>query len=143
MSLDPKSFGRIRSALISALMAEPTLGFPLAYPNTTYRPGDTVAAYGDVSFHFADDRAASLGSNGEDEILGYLQVNIKVKPQTGEALAYDLAGRLRERFPIGFSCSFEGQHVTISQRKFGAFGIIENWFTLPVIINFYARIPKT
>ena len=135
------SLKHIRSAVVQSLTQVPALEIPLAYPNTKF-DSEGLTIWGQCFVHLDGDEAATLGADGEDEVTGYLQVNIKLRVGEGEALALDAADKIRSHFKIGFTHTYEGLHVTVSKRKIAAFNVIDEWFTVPILIHFYCRVQR-
>lgn len=137
------SHGDVRTALVNGFVE--AFGQPL--PPVEYENKDFVVPVGctlwfSVAFVVADTIPVTLGSDGEDEVRGFLQVDINVPKNTGEALMFQNVKILRNFFKAGKGLTYKDCAVVISSSSPSPARIVGNWYRTSVTINFYSRIKR-
>lgn len=135
------SLTAVRATLMDAWV-EGGFSLPTAHENKAYTPPAKCAAYAELIYAPNASMPITFGTGGEDEIRGYMQVNIHVPVNTGMGVVMTHADALREFFVAGRNFTHNGQTVTILATGTKQ-GIPEgSWYITPVIITFFARIDR-
>lgn len=126
----------IKQALITYLKSK-NLTVPFNYPNMT--ASNTTPPYGDISFVFDDPSVATLGSEGEDNIRGFMQISLYTPINKGDGAAIAFSDIIRSHFKAGFGCVHGDQKVTFINSG-GANGrTVDGKYFTPITIYWYAR----
>lgn len=125
----------IKSALVSHLES---IGASITfnYPNLKQ---STEIPCGDVSFHFNQPEVVTLGSGGEDNHDGFMQILLKYPVGQGDGAILAMADQIRQEFLAGQKCQYGDQVVTIINCGIGLFDTWDSKFVCPITINWYSR----
>ena len=128
----------VESALVTAYQ-EVNLGLPTAFPNRKFVPPTDGALWAGVSFAFAQPTVATLGTGGEDETRGFMQVDFNIPIGAGRNLTNEASTALQNFFTAGRKLVYGGTQVDIlSCGKNGGFDS-GKFYKVPNTITFYAR----
>lgn len=134
------SIVKVRAAMMSGY-ATANLGLVSAHENVKFtQPVNSLWA--EVFYMPGVPTMASLGAEGEDDLQGYLQVNINAPLGKGSGAAMAKAEQLRAFFYGGRTFIYQGQPVTIKTTGTKAGIPTDSCYKVPTVINFYARIPR-
>jgi len=131
----------IELALITSVR---NLGLPalqnvvIEEPNTTAEPNSLGSLWLKATVVRGETEPVTLGSFGEDNHNGFLQIDVNVPINTGIGLVSNLAGDIKKLYPAGRKI---GQAV-VSRSSVGAGRTVGGWYRLSVTIYFYSRIAR-
>ena len=130
----------IDSALLSSFDAG-SFGLPIASENRPYDP-QPGTAWAQLFVVHAQPSIATMGSGGQDEITGFLQVNLNYPEGSGGGAAKQKATAIRDYFTAGTKHSYGGVDVYIANAGRSASFNIDSWYRLVVTINWYTRLTR-
>lgn len=137
------SLANIRAAAVQAVVAAP--GFnagEVAYPNAKFDPAG-LAFWNQVAVVLADATPVTLGTDGEDNIGGYIQCLLHQPQNTGEATVLAKSDILRGHFYVGRNFSHGGNTITIAKNEPKPGYHSGAWWVLPFLVTFYSRLSRT
>jgi len=137
------SIKKVNAALVSGYKAM-NLGLPTYY-ETRDRPIGPVHAEGhqaSVVNVISSRRAVTLGEGGEDEILGYFQIDFRVPENTGTADLHNYADLVQLYFIAGMVLTYEGQAVRITSATPSSIRKANGMSVISLTINWYARVVR-
>jgi len=114
------------------------VGVPdIAWPNDDYTP--TVGElYLRFNILFSTPNQLTLGTDGLNQQLGFVQVDVVAPSSGGNGLSRQIIGKITDQFKRGIEPTFLGQKVTVlNVYPSGSFSDAD-WYTVPVTINFRA-----
>jgi hypothetical protein len=94
-----------------------------------------------VHFMPAVERAASLGSDGENQHDGVLQIDLNIPSGTGEGNSRETIGALFTCFPQG-SFEYSGQQIKILSRSRGPGMTANGFYKIPFTVRWRAYINR-
>jgi hypothetical protein len=131
---------KVRAGLMKALV-DASLGTKLLPENVKADPaGETPFA--EVFYMPNPPVPITLGDDGEDEISGYVQLNIKVPFGSGTKEALAACGEVRSAFPVGLNILYDGVVITVKGSGPKPGYRSEAHYVTPFLIHFYSRIQR-
>lgn len=111
------SLEKTNSALVSAwLAAFPSDVLPTAFPNIAFTPPDS-GLYAELAVVSASNSAATLGNEGDDEDIGYMQVVLNDDLGIGTANLNRTLDEIKVAFKNGRGFSYDGQTVIMNSSR--------------------------
>lgn len=131
---------KIKSALLEAVKAAAP-STPLEVDNTTLKP---TAGKPWLQSRFSPNPPTPItcGDEGEDEMTGYLQVNVNAPGGVGENTHNALLIPLINTFKVGTTLSYEGQEVTVTSAGRAQGFPVDSWYRIPFTVAFRARYAR-
>lgn len=126
----------IKKALISYLQ-NLSLSVPMNYPNMVAE--NLTPPYGDVNIIINDPTAVTMGSDGEDEHRGFMQISLFTEINSGDGESYAFSDTIRSHFKAGFGCEYGDQKVTFINSGAGNGSRQDAKYFTPITIYWYAR----
>lgn len=131
----------VRAALIDAYI-DGGFNISTAYPNREYIPSNGTE-WARVSFLPAPVEVATLGSYGEDNHSGLLQIDLFFPLYKGDGDAWELADDMSEHFKAGTDFTYNSVTVSIINSS-AQVGPEENgMYRLILTVSWYSRINRS
>ena len=130
------AFNPIRSALISQLLTVVDLP-EVAWENRSY---DAVinTPYVQPFVSFSTPTQSTLGTDGRNEIRGFMQLTLVYPIDNGNGDTNDMAAAILEKFKRGTLLTYGGVDVKCTH-SYPSLAIQDgDWFRTPLTINFYS-----
>jgi len=109
----------------------------IAWPNDDLTPV-VGTPYLRFNILFSTPSQNTLGTNGTNEQLGFVQVDVVYPAGGGNGLSRAMVGKVTDQFKRGTLPTYSGQDVTVlNVYPSGAISDAD-WYTIPVTINFRA-----
>lgn len=133
----------IDTALLQAVV-DANLGLPIAQENAPFdKPTDgspwaaafVVPSPGGV-------RAVTCGEQGEDEQVGYMQIDLNYPLHRGVAAARTKGDAVSEHFPLGRALSHGVARVTVASCSRSRGLEVDGWYRVSITVSWYARVPR-
>ena len=138
------SVSKVRKAFVGAVkdqvaLLDPVL--PVAWPNVKFNPPSNSPW---LAFHWvpADSGAATMGDGGEDELVGFVQVDVNVPQDSGEAATETVLTALENHFIAGREVINDSQVATVVSSSRSSGRAVDPYWRTSLTINFYARITR-
>jgi hypothetical protein len=133
----------VRSALVEAYkfaLNDPAVP-PTEWENVAFDPKGLTLW---TSFIFMPTQpfAVTLGDNGEDEMRGFIQIDINVPNNTGEKPLFDVLSKLQDFFTAGRALAYNSGTATIISCGVSPGRKVDSWFRRSVSVYFYARTSR-
>jgi hypothetical protein len=111
----------------------------IAWPNKKFNPPNNEPW---VGFHWVpvDKKAVTLGEGGEDELVGFIQLDINVPEDSGEELTELFLASMEAWFVAGRPVVYDSQAATVTSTSRSGGRTVDPYFRTSLTINFYARI---
>lgn len=142
---DQMSQQRVKATVISAVKARlDSLGFTegkVAWPNRKFEP-DGTAPWAQFWYFPSDPRTVTLGDNGEEELTGFAQIDINIPTGVGDKVQNDILNALELYFQPGRYVVYQGQGVTFIRATRANAMMSNNFWKIPLTIDFRARYPR-
>lgn len=131
----------IDSALTSAYVVGGFDSTPTEYPNREFKP---VAGKDWNQIHLmpSESEQASLGVAGSDKESGSFQITLNTPKYSGDGDILDRARAIKSHYQQNNTLSYNGITVNISTITIHAGFISENWYKVPVRINYNAYLQR-
>lgn len=130
------SRNKARAALTQA-WKDGGFGLETAYENAKFTPGS--AAWAEFWVVFDSTVSATLGTHGENETTGFVQVDLYYPLDKGSGDITTKADAICDYFQLGRSFSYDGQYVTIQKIDYSPARPDGGRHRLTLTIHFYAR----
>lgn len=132
----------VRRAFVVAVkeqVEELNAELPIAWPNRKFDPPNEAPW---VGFHWVpvSKQAVTLGEGGEDELLGFVQLDINVPQNSGEELTEVFLSAMESFFVAGRPVVYDSQAATVTSSSRSSGRTVDPYFRTSITINFYARI---
>lgn len=133
----------VRAALVQAYLDAFTPGAvpPTEYENVPFN-ATGLSLWTSVSYLPGQPAVATFGDGGEDEVRGYLQVDINIPRGKGEKPQFDVVQTLQNFFTAGLSLSYNNGTATIISCGNTPGRQVDTWYRRSVSIYFYARTTR-
>lgn len=133
---------KVRSALVKMLQdSNLLLATATAFENVSFTPPSSGLWYS--VFYVPNVPAVStLGDDGEDEVTGFLQIDINAPLGTGEKATNDKVDALRNVFTAGARAIYQGQEVVVVSCGRSSGRTIDSCFRVSVTIQFRANMQR-
>lgn len=134
---------KVRAALVQGYLAAmaPTVP-PTEYENTKFEVPANATLWTAVHLLPASSRVATLGTGGEDEDRGLLQIDINVPNGNSEKDLIQTADKLKSYFTAGRDLSYNGVTVVIVSRVLSPGRRVDVWWRRSLTITYYTRINR-
>lgn len=134
------SLSQVQTALFTSAIT--ALGaIPTEYENMDFSP-PTNAKWASLFFLPNVPVVATLGSTGQDEATGLIQIDLNYPLGTGNSAARTDFETLRAAFPAGSRHTNTGQVVMVTRTGRSAGRIVDNYYRVSVSVFWYALIPR-
>jgi hypothetical protein len=130
----------VRQQLIEAFRAV-DLGWPVRWENVAFQEPES-GYWAAVGFWPGEPETATLGGEGQEELTGWLQVDLNAPPNNGEAALLDAYADLRAAFPPGEAFLDSGVTTTIISCGRSPGRRVDENYRISVTIRFRARYNK-
>jgi len=130
----------VRTALVQAYL-DTGIALPTVYDNDKLRP-DYLQPFAILQFLPASPSVSTLGSNGRDELLGILQIDICCPVDQGESVLLEYADTLRAYFTAGRQFEFDSQCVIVSNCGQSQGFTSNNYYRMPISVTWYSRLTR-
>lgn len=145
------SFTNIFSALMAATKyivelpeADKGLGdIPVRWPNAALEPPADGAPYATVDVLPAGVESITMGTGGEDEHTGVLQISLYYQANQGHGALVTACARLQQFFQAGTSMEYNGTAVRITQCSPSPPQKDGQRFASHVSVYYYARVNRS
>ena len=136
------SLENTRAAAVKAILAVDGIDtWELAWDNALYNP-EAKPFWTRASVLMGEGQPVTLGSNGEDNFNGTIQLLLHQAINTGEALTLAKTDILRKHFAVGASFLHEDSAIVISRNGPRPGYHSETWWIVPFLVTFYSRINR-
>lgn len=136
------SMATVESALIKAFVDANFFAQALVqWPNVKFEPPVT-GAWAAVYFLPSQPFVATLGTGGEDEVPGILQIDLNFPPNSGTKGCNDKYEAIKNVFTAGARFAYSGQEVVIRSCGRSQGRIVNNFYCTVVTIAFYAYVNR-
>lgn len=132
------SFFNIDQALINSVL-EVLPDANIEWPNHALPSGSKGDLWYKVSFISGTSNAATLGSNGEDNHPGVLQIDVNVPVNSGTGVLNQEIDKLYEFYQAGKGLLFNGQTVKILVGSTSPIREVSGFARRSFSVNYYAR----
>lgn len=134
MSLD-----KARAAIVQAYI-DAGLNLPTFYEN---KPGDPPAnPWAIFTFIPNNPEVVTLGSGGDDEATGFVQIDLNYTLNSGDKAAADAFNLLRDKFIAGQIFTYSGQAVRVGSCGRSHGRNVNGWYRVSITIYWSARIRR-
>lgn len=115
---------------------------PVSWPNKTFKPPGGLPW---LQFNWipAGRRAVTLGDQGEDELVGIVQIDINTPQGDGDAVMENLLSLLEEEFIAGQVVIHDGQPATIESCSRLPSRNVDPFYRSSLSVNYYARVTRS
>lgn len=120
---------------------EALAGKTVQWPNVKFEP-PTNALWFRVFYMPADRHGATLGELGEDEIDGFLQIDVNVPTNSGEKLMREELDKLEKVFIAGAKASYSTSEASILACKRSPGRDVDGFYRVSLTVDFYGRIQR-
>lgn len=127
-------------ALVGAVNAA-LAGWQVEHENAEFTK-PTQDRWAKVTFVPTTPSVHTLSRDGEDEVDGFMQVDLNYPQNTGDGAARADFEELRAAFPAGASYASGGQTVTIRNCGRSSGRLANQWYRVSVTIYWFAFIPR-
>lgn len=127
----------IDGALVQGYLAM-ALGLPTAYEGVKFTPPDT-SDWASVFIVPADSDPFSLGVNGTDLHVGFMQIDFNTEPGKGRAGLTAYAQAVRDAFIVGKGYTRNSQNVRITSTSRSQVRRVDSWLRLSMTVNWQAE----
>jgi hypothetical protein len=134
---------KVKAAVINAVKTRLALlggANHTAWPNKRYQPGNALW----YSVHYVPNNPTpvTLGSQGEDNLQGFVQIDVNILTDTGEKTQTDALNSLEAWFVAGRKLTFDGQSVVVTSAARAQGMNSGAYWKVPLSIYFYARYQR-
>ena len=134
------SLSQVQTALFTAAVA--AIGaIPTEYENVKFTP-PVGAKWASLFFLPNVPTVATLGSTGQDEATGLIQIDLNYPLGTGNSAARTDFETIRAAFPAGSRHTSSGQTVMVTGCGRNQGQIVGNYFRVSISVFWNARIPR-
>ena len=131
----------VRSALIQGYL-DAAVGLPTAYENAKFdKPTDTPWAA--VFILPNQPVVASLGSSGQDDHRGIMQIDLSYPLGSGEEDLQAKVDLLCQHFTAGKRLVYNAQEVILGPSGRSGGRSVDGWFRVSVTVPWQARVSRT
>jgi hypothetical protein len=136
------SFSNIESALIKAFVDGNFFDAgKVAFENVTFDPPN-AEPWAKLTFMPTQPSVATLGDAGQDEVLGFLQIDLNYPKDSGTQAARLKFEAIRNVLKAGAKFSYGSEVVTIRSCGCSQGRIVNNYYRVSVTVNFYSHINR-
>lgn len=105
--------------------------------------GGTLNPAWTALYHVPADRSAqTLGATGEDELLGFLQVDVNVPINSGEGIQAQVINLVESYFTAGRALASGGVTVNIIRNQLSGARKVDNWHRRSLSIYYRAHLQR-
>jgi hypothetical protein len=134
------SVDNMRAALVTRLVSA-LPGVVAVHPNEKKTP-PANAVWVKVDFSYNNPVAITSGSDGEDEIVGFMQVGVSGETGRGEAEIMAKVKLILQNFTTGEKLLYDGQEILVTSSGRGAGYKMDSLWRIPVTVNFLGRYQR-
>jgi len=136
----PSNYLEIEKALIAAVESVDSTT-PLGHPNKELKtpPSSLWLQLNNVR---SITEPATLGDEGEDNHLGFLQIDINCPKDKGTKDVLEKADEFSSFFTAGKSLLYNQQEVKVLSCSLGAGRYVGGYYRISLTINYYARTTR-
>ena len=131
----------VQSALFSLALAAIGSGKPIQWPNKKFEP-PTNALWFRVHYFPTDRARKTLGDLGEDEVDGFVQIDVNVPSDSGEKVQRQQLDILEHIFTSGRVTTYNGQEAVITACKRSPGRDVDGFYRVSLTVDFYARVKR-
>jgi hypothetical protein len=130
----------IDSALVKAF-DDGAFGLPFSSENREYDPVPGTA-WAQLFIVPNQPSINTMGSDGQDLIEGFMQINLNYPVGDGDGTAKQKATAIRDYFKAGTKFTYSTVDVFIASAGRGIAQNIDSWYRVVVTINWYSRLTR-
>ena len=134
------SLASVQEALQGAVIAA-LAGIPTEYENAVFTK-PTNSKWARLWFIPNQPVPNTLGTSGEDEATGILQIDLNYPRNTGTRESIADFEEIRAAFPAGNAYTRDGQTVQALNCGRSQGRLVDNWYRVSITISWWALIPR-
>lgn len=138
--MSAQSETEVKRALFKAA-EEALCGKLVKWPNTKFSKPDKQIWY-EVSFVPVDNTAATLGDDGENEAIGFLQIDVNAPLDSGEKETDEAVKALQIYFVNGRSTVYDETVAVVTAARRSPGRIVNSSWRTSLTVDYYARIHR-
>ena len=116
-------------------------GIPTRWQNVLFTPPLRTLWFA-VNYVPVNNKVVSLGSNGENEVQGFVQVDVNVPMDSGEKESDDTLKTLEKRFVPGHSTVYDLTEAVVTACKRSPGRDVLGFWRVSLTVDFYSRIKR-
>nr|CAK6596645.1 tail terminator [Klebsiella phage vB_Kpn_K21lambda1] len=116
-------------------------GLPTAYENQAFSKPDD-APWAALWYVPADTQPVTAGSRGQDEVVGFLQIDLNYPLNKGTGDTRTMADKIADHFPVGHPLVYNGFVVKPTYVHRGQGREVDGWWRTPITIGWYSRLNR-
>lgn len=136
----PSNYLEIEKALIKAVESVDSVT-PMGHPNKELKTLPS-GLYLQVNNVRAGSDPVTLGDEGEDEHLGFLQIDINYPKDKGTKAVLEKADEFSSFFTAGKSLLYNQQEVKVLSSFAGPGRYVGGYYRISLTVNYYARTTR-
>lgn len=138
--MSAQSETEVKRALFKA--AEDALtGKLVKWPNMKFSKPDKATWY-EVNFVPVDNEVATLGDVGENEAVGFLQIDVNVPMDSGEKETDEAIKALQIYFVPGRTTVYDGTAAVVTASRRSPGRVVSSSWRTSLTVDYYARIHR-
>ena len=132
----------IRSALAKAFVDGAFFtSDKIAWENVAFTP-PSATAWAKFTYVPSEPSAATLGTNGHDEVTGFVQIDLNFPDGLGDKPASDKYEAIRSLFKIGSRFTYGGYTVSVQSCGRSQGRNVDGYYRVAVTVFFNSRIQR-
>lgn len=137
----------LEKALVNAYMA--AVGYDTGtklpvteWENVALKIAEGVTLWYSVVIQYAQPTVASLGNGGDDEVRGYLQIDINVPRGTGKGILIEKLAALRSYFTAGKRLPYDDAVAVVISTGSSPAREVDSWYRISASVFFYTHLTR-
>lgn len=139
MAVQP--FSKLKSALVQGAVTA-LAGTPLATENSPFNKPAAGLPWAAVFVMPSQPSVATLGTEGQDNHDGVMQLDLNYPVKTGEAAVTAKADTLADFFKAGVRLYYQGVELTILSCGRSRGREVDGFWRVSITISWFARVPR-
>lgn len=135
------NFTDIEKALIAGVRAVDDI-IPKGYPNKELTPLPENGEWIQIHNRRGNTIPITLGTSGEDENTGFMQIDINYPQNQGSFFVMDTADRFAAYFTAGRELQYNNQTVKVQSSSLSAGRYVGGYYRVSLTVNYYARTTR-
>lgn len=132
---------KARTALVNEFNTLfPELAGKVKYENKEFSPPVGTSLWASLAYVDADQRPITMGTGGEDEIRGFLQIDFNVPYGKGEGDLLAAINKATRHFRAGLAPAFEDEAAEVYRSATSLGRQVDTWWRKTVTVFFYSRV---
>lgn len=95
-----------------------------------------------VNIAYAQPTVASLGNGGDDEVRGYLQIDINVPRGSGKGILIEKLAALRSYFTAGKRLPYDDAVAVVISTGSSPAREVDSWYRISASVFFYTHLTR-